>query len=151
MAAGRARRIWVQPLVAKRVSSFHKRLLWHSDTPCDPAWLRASKAKENHVGLEQRQWYMCLWGMLYVGADVNSEELWISPRWGMHNLDCMALRRSGGVLQMSSFNSSYDAMDQYHALLQLLYHQNPILLQLLSHENREIKSGGYLGTLFHSR
>ena len=63
--------IWVRPLVAKRVSSFHKRLLWNSDMPCNPAYcmwltgpLTASSAKDNHLGSEQRQWYACLRGML---------------------------------------------------------------------------------------
>ncbi len=60
--------IWVQPLVAKWVSSFHKWLLWQSDMQCDPAYVAYSKQCqgeiENHVGSEQMWWYTCLQGML---------------------------------------------------------------------------------------
>ncbi len=79
--------IWVQPLVAKRESSFHKQLLWHSDMQCDPAYMAHSEQCqgeiENHVGLEQRQWYVCLQGMLSSARTL----IWRSFE-SRHNREC---------------------------------------------------------------
>ncbi len=64
-----------------------KRLLWHSDTPCDPAYVAHS---EQHQG--ESHWLGAKVMACMVGVNIDSD-------WGMHNLDCMALWCSGGVLQ----------------------------------------------------
>ena len=48
--------IWVQPLVAKRESSFHKQLLWHSDMQCDPAFMAHSEQCQGELRI------MLAWG-----------------------------------------------------------------------------------------